>query len=185
MRSGSTEAFKIQPLKHLQTFDIEYDYGSIMHYSLFAFSKNGKPTMNPKRAYSGTIGQRDAPSQSDYLKIRYLYGCQKCKSHCLCSSMSLFLYLSLSVCLSLSLSVSFSLSHSLSPSLSLCLTSHCLCLSVSLPLCLSVFLSLCLCLCLFLLLGMVFPLTLNSFVLIKLHAINCIINSNNNNNNNP
>ena len=139
MRSGSTEAFKIQPLKHLQTFDIEYDYGSIMHYSLFAFSKNGKPTMNPKRAYSGTIGQRDAPSQSDYLKIRYLYGCQKCKSHCLCSSMSLFLYLSLSVCLSLSLSVSFSLSLTLSLPLSLSVSL--VTVSVSLFLCLFVSLS--------------------------------------------
>ena len=121
MRSGSTEAFKIKPLKHLQTFDIEYDYGSIMHYSLFAFSKNGKPTMNPKRAYSGTIGQRDAPSQSDYLKIRYLYGCQECKSHCLCSSMSLFsicLCLSVSLCLFLSLSLSLTLSLPLSLSLS-------------------------------------------------------------------
>ena len=73
--------FNIEPRRYIQSFSSDYDYGSIMHYSLNAFSKNGKPTMKPKRAYTGTIGQRNAPTDSDYLQLRYLYGCQKCESY--------------------------------------------------------------------------------------------------------
>lgn len=73
--------FEIGPRQEVQSFSSDYDYGSIMHYSLYAFSKNGKPTMRPKKPFTGTIGQRDAITDSDYLQLRYLYGCQKCESY--------------------------------------------------------------------------------------------------------
>jgi hypothetical protein len=48
-----------------------YDYGSIMHYPATAFSRNGKPTIVPKKA--ATIGQRDAPSAGDIAAVKQLY----------------------------------------------------------------------------------------------------------------
>ena len=53
-----------------------YDFGSMMHYSLAAFSKNDQPTirLRPGVTYSGTIGQRDALSVLDRFTINFLYG---------------------------------------------------------------------------------------------------------------
>jgi PKD repeat protein len=53
-----------------------YDFGSMMHYSLDAFSSNGMPTMKlrPGITYSGTIGQRAALSTLDRFTLNYLYG---------------------------------------------------------------------------------------------------------------
>lgn len=49
-----------------------YDYGSIMHYSRFAFSKNSQPTIIPKSETE--IGQRRGLSQLDIQGINSLYG---------------------------------------------------------------------------------------------------------------
>jgi astacin len=49
-----------------------YDYGSIMHYGMFAFSTNG-PTIEPLRA-GVTIGQRDGLSQRDVDGVHAMYG---------------------------------------------------------------------------------------------------------------
>uniref|UniRef100_A0AAF5DK57 Metalloendopeptidase n=2 Tax=Strongyloides stercoralis TaxID=6248 RepID=A0AAF5DK57_STRER len=51
-----------------------YDYGSIMHYGSTAFSKNGQPTMLPKKN-GAKIGQRDGFSKVDIFKINTLYQC--------------------------------------------------------------------------------------------------------------
>ena len=48
-----------------------YDYGSIMHYPSTAFSKNGKPTIVPKK--TANIGQRDGPSAGDIAAVKKLY----------------------------------------------------------------------------------------------------------------
>lgn len=52
-----------------------YDYGSVMHYSLTAFSKNGLKTMTPKFNYTGKIGQRKRLSRMDKTKANNFYQC--------------------------------------------------------------------------------------------------------------
>ncbi len=49
-----------------------YDYDSIMHYSAYAFSKNGKPTLVP-RMPGIQIGQRTHLSAGDIASINALY----------------------------------------------------------------------------------------------------------------
>lgn len=50
-----------------------YDYGSIMHYGAYYFSKNGKKTI--ETLHGEKIGQRSAPSSQDIAEIRRLYSC--------------------------------------------------------------------------------------------------------------
>ena len=49
-----------------------YDYGSIMHYGKYAFSKNGLPTIEPKQA-GKQIGQRTGLSAGDVAAIQSIY----------------------------------------------------------------------------------------------------------------
>ena len=49
-----------------------YDYDSIMHYSAYAFSKNGKPTLIP-RVTAVQIGQRTHLSAGDIASVNALY----------------------------------------------------------------------------------------------------------------
>jgi PKD repeat protein len=53
-----------------------YDFGSLMHYSVNAFSKDGFATMQlrPGVTYSGVIGQREALSLLDAFTVNFLYG---------------------------------------------------------------------------------------------------------------
>ncbi|TAE17409.1 MAG: hypothetical protein EAZ95_06520 [Bacteroidetes bacterium] len=50
----------------------EYDYGSIMHYSAYAFSKNQKETIRP-RISGFRIGQREGFSPNDIKAINQIY----------------------------------------------------------------------------------------------------------------
>lgn len=54
--------------------NLSYDYESIMHYDMYAFSENGLPTIEPLQA-NVTIGQRDNMSASDIEAVRRLYNC--------------------------------------------------------------------------------------------------------------
>ncbi|XP_029686870.1 meprin A subunit beta [Takifugu rubripes] len=55
---------------------VPYDYGSMMHYSKTAFSKEGEPTIVTNiPAFSDVIGQRMEFSDSDLLKLHRLYNC--------------------------------------------------------------------------------------------------------------
>ena len=53
-----------------------YDFGSMMHYPLDAFSKNGQPTirLRPGVTFDGTIGQRSSLSVLDRFTLNFLYG---------------------------------------------------------------------------------------------------------------
>ncbi|XP_008216665.1 zinc metalloproteinase nas-13-like isoform X2 [Nasonia vitripennis] len=55
-------------------FGVGYDYGSVMHYSANAFSRNGQPTIVP-RGGNIALGQREGFSQRDIQKIRRMYKC--------------------------------------------------------------------------------------------------------------
>jgi hypothetical protein len=50
----------------------QYDYGSIMHYPRWAFSKNGQDTIVPKQA-GVVIGQRNGLSEGDIAAVRFMY----------------------------------------------------------------------------------------------------------------
>jgi astacin len=49
-----------------------YDYGSIMHYGKYAFSKNGLPTIVSKQA-GVTLGQRNGLSARDVAAVHHIY----------------------------------------------------------------------------------------------------------------
>ncbi|GIZ52836.1 Dot/Icm T4SS effector Zinc-dependent metalloprotease LegP [Noviherbaspirillum aridicola] len=49
-----------------------YDYGSIMHYGAYAFSKNNQPTIEPLQS-GVTIGQRNGLSAGDIAAIHAIY----------------------------------------------------------------------------------------------------------------
>ena len=57
------------------TQGVSYDYGSIMHYSAYAFSRNGKPTIEVKdrSIRNSVLGQRSGLSAKDLQHIDALY----------------------------------------------------------------------------------------------------------------
>nr|XP_046250282.1 hatching enzyme 1.2-like [Scatophagus argus] len=52
-----------------------YDYGSVMHYSKYAFSKNNQPTMVAIPNSSVQFGTATEMSQKDILRLNKLYQC--------------------------------------------------------------------------------------------------------------
>jgi hypothetical protein len=61
--------------KEIDTFGINYDYESVMHYSKNAFSKNGQPTIEAKKSVptASKMGQRVKLSDLDIKKIKKMY----------------------------------------------------------------------------------------------------------------
>ncbi|WAR03588.1 NAS13-like protein [Mya arenaria] len=75
VEDGKEYNFEKLTTTQADTLGVSYDYGSVMHYSKYAFSKNGNPTIMPTNPPSADIGQRDGLSDSDVLRITKLYGC--------------------------------------------------------------------------------------------------------------
>uniref|UniRef100_A0A914C8J8 Metalloendopeptidase n=1 Tax=Acrobeloides nanus TaxID=290746 RepID=A0A914C8J8_9BILA len=68
---GNFDTYDLEKITHLGT---SYDYESILHYDMYAFSKNGLPTIVPTKP-GVTIGQRRGFSSIDVYKINKLYEC--------------------------------------------------------------------------------------------------------------
>ena len=65
------------PEQEIDSLHVGYDYGSIMHFSLFAFSLDKNlPSLRLLKDYGGKVGQRDNTSESDREQVRLFYGCQ-------------------------------------------------------------------------------------------------------------
>ena len=69
---------------------VEYDYGSIMHYSKYAGNNRpGLVTIQPLDS-TAELGQRKGPSKLDIKQARLMYKCGKlCRIHIVESSFSI------------------------------------------------------------------------------------------------
>ena len=80
-RSRYAINFMKRNIHDIDSLGMEYDYGSIMHYSSHAFSRNGQPTIqvNNPTVYANqgrpTLGQNIALSAKDIKQVNYLYKC--------------------------------------------------------------------------------------------------------------
>ncbi|KAJ8676426.1 hypothetical protein QAD02_012213 [Eretmocerus hayati] len=74
---GRENNFAKSPRATTDAYGIGYDYGSVMHYSASAFSRNGRPTIIPRDRGIEKIGQREGFSVKDIQKIRRMYKCSK------------------------------------------------------------------------------------------------------------
>uniref|UniRef100_A0AAG5CP19 Metalloendopeptidase n=1 Tax=Anopheles atroparvus TaxID=41427 RepID=A0AAG5CP19_ANOAO len=76
IKPGTETNFDKAKKDSTNSFGVEYDYGSIMHYSENAFSVNGKPTIEAKKTFTGEMGQRTGFSKRDLAKINLMYKCK-------------------------------------------------------------------------------------------------------------
>ncbi|KAL9973971.1 hypothetical protein ACROYT_G020498 [Oculina patagonica] len=75
IRPGTERNFQKYPRSTIDSLGTRYDYGSLMHYGSTAFSKNGRPTIVPRRS-GVTIGQRQGLSSIDAQQANRLYKAQ-------------------------------------------------------------------------------------------------------------
>ncbi|XP_043264711.1 zinc metalloproteinase nas-13-like [Colletes gigas] len=75
--NGHSGNFEKASRQTTDAFGVGYDYGSVMHYSANAFSRNGQPTIVPRGVSKIELGQRDGFSKRDIQKIRKMYKCNK------------------------------------------------------------------------------------------------------------
>lgn len=80
IKNGVESNFHKLSTFYVTTFDVPYDYNSVMHYNGRAFTKNGEPTIIPLRETEAVIGQRKQMSELDIEKINKMYKCDGNKS---------------------------------------------------------------------------------------------------------
>uniref|UniRef100_A0A0K0EJM0 Zinc metalloproteinase n=1 Tax=Strongyloides stercoralis TaxID=6248 RepID=A0A0K0EJM0_STRER len=77
--------FLINTKQESDTMNFAYDYGSIMHYGVYSFSKNNQPTMLPiDILYKKTIGHADKATFSDIKMINQYYCSSVCSYNITC-----------------------------------------------------------------------------------------------------
>ncbi|XP_032673841.1 zinc metalloproteinase nas-15 [Odontomachus brunneus] len=72
IKFGREHNFNKYDNRTVTDYGISYDYKSIMHYSSHAFSRNGEPTITPKKEKI-KLGQRDGLSEKDVAKVQAMY----------------------------------------------------------------------------------------------------------------
>ena len=81
IQSGKQQNFRTRKSIEVDSYGEMYDYGSIMHYGLNAFSGNNKPTLKVintaeyVRQGQPKIGQRNHMSNSDIVQLNRRYNC--------------------------------------------------------------------------------------------------------------
>ncbi|CAK9827143.1 Zinc metalloproteinase nas-13 [Anthophora retusa] len=72
VKPGKEHNFNKYDNQTVTDYGIGYDYTSVMHYSSHAFSRNGEPTITPKKE-KVKLGQRKGLSGKDMLKLQEMY----------------------------------------------------------------------------------------------------------------
>nr|AGM32350.1 zinc metalloproteinase [Coptotermes formosanus] len=72
IEEGKEHNFDKYDANLITNFGVSYDYGSIMHYGPYAFSKNGLKTIEPKDP-NAEIGQNAGFSDKDLQKLEKMY----------------------------------------------------------------------------------------------------------------
>ncbi|CRL03927.1 CLUMA_CG017048, isoform A [Clunio marinus] len=73
---GKEGNFNLYGTNYVTHFGVPYDYGSVLHYSAYSFSKNDEATIVPIHDLNGLImGQRVEMTESDKLRVKKMYGC--------------------------------------------------------------------------------------------------------------
>jgi len=73
IQEGTEHNFDKYGADIITNFGTPYDFGSVMHYDAYAFSKNGQKTIVTKNGEA--IGQRDGLSPIDIQKVNIMYKC--------------------------------------------------------------------------------------------------------------
>ncbi|XP_063218532.1 zinc metalloproteinase nas-13-like [Bacillus rossius redtenbacheri] len=80
IQKGRENNFQKASKKTTDALGVDYDYRSVMHYSQYAFSANGQPTIEPMNKIKGMkLGQREGFSRGDIKKINRMYKCNNKK----------------------------------------------------------------------------------------------------------
>jgi hypothetical protein len=73
---GAESNFKKYTEAQVSNFGTPYDYDSIMHYSKWAFTRDGRDTIITRdKSYADKIGQRVRLSNGDITRINRMYNC--------------------------------------------------------------------------------------------------------------
>lgn len=73
VKAGTENNFDKYPSNVVTDYGFGYDVASVMHYPAYAFSKNGKPTIERRYHGNEVMGQREGLSQIDVAKINKMY----------------------------------------------------------------------------------------------------------------
>lgn len=74
IQSGTASNFNKYGADIITNYDVEYDYGSVMHYGPTAFTIDGSQTIIPLKDLEGeTMGQRLRLSEKDIARTNRMY----------------------------------------------------------------------------------------------------------------